>query len=75
MAGVKIPKHRIPPPQTDEQAAVKHLTDAIAAYESYDGELAPHPFFGKISRDTWREIHLIHMAHHLSFLSSNRPAR
>ena len=31
-------------------------------------EVHPSPFFGRLTPDQWRQLHLIHTAHHLSFL-------
>ena len=64
----RIPRRLEPPPGRDLAACVTRLAEMISQFESSPQPLAKHPLFGEISRDTWRQIHLVHMAHHLSFL-------
>ena len=64
----RVPKRLEPPSGKDPHACVARLKDSIKEFESHRGELAPHPFFGKITRDQWRQIHLFHCSHHLAFL-------
>ncbi len=71
--GVKVPADWLPgPPTGDDRAAVEHLVALLARFEQHAGPLHPSPLFGPLSRETWARLHLIHCAHHLSFLV---PAR
>ena len=64
-----MPKRREPRPDVDLVTSVARLRAAIATFENSPGPLAPHPYFGRISADTWRSVHLVHIAHHLGFLN------
>lgn len=65
--GVKLPSKFEPRAPADEAVAIHELRSAILAFEAHRGPLARHPFFGKLSRDQWHALHLIHAAHHLGF--------
>ncbi len=67
--GVPVPDAARPKAGADEAAAVERLKRSIARFEGHGGELKPSPFFGTLTRGQWRDLHLIHCAHHLSFLS------
>jgi Protein of unknown function (DUF1569) len=54
---------------SDETAAVAKLKEMIERFKSHTGEIHPSPLFGKMSRDELTRLHLIHCAHHLSFLA------
>jgi hypothetical protein len=64
----RVPKRLEPPSGKDPHACVERLKNSILEFESHPGELARHPFFGKITREQWRQIHLFHCSHHLAFL-------
>lgn len=66
--GVFTPQKPLPEPGRDEVAAVNRLKQAIARLQSHQGELHASPFFGYLTPQQWRELHLIHCAHHLGFL-------
>jgi hypothetical protein len=66
--GLKIPSRYVPPAAVDETAAKDQLRVAIAKVEQHAGEFAPHPFLDRLTPEQWRQLHLIHCAHHLSFL-------
>ena len=66
--GVKAPESLRSPPTGDPEAAVKRLRDAIGTFKAHQGEFRPHPYFGRLNREQARQFHLIHCAHHLSFL-------
>ena len=66
--GVKAPESLRSPPSGDPEAAVQRLRDAIATFKVHQGEFHPHPYFGHLNRAQARQFHLIHCAHHLSFL-------
>ena len=67
-AGVPTPQTPLPPPETDEAEAVKRLETAIARFRQRRAEFRPSPFFGALSPEQWRTMHLVHCAHHLGFL-------
>jgi hypothetical protein len=55
-------------PGGDEAAAVERFKQAIERLRAHPGELHPSPFFGYLTPQQWRDLHLIHCAHHLGFL-------
>lgn len=66
--GVFTPQKPLPSPGGDEAAAVSNFKNTINRFESYRGEYVDSPFFGHLTPDQWRELHLIHAAHHLAHL-------
>jgi hypothetical protein len=58
----------VPSPGEDEARAVATLRDTVARWQAFTGELHPSPLFGMLTKDEWVKGHLIHAAHHLSFL-------
>ncbi len=67
--GVFTPQKPLPSSGGDEAAAVARLKGLLDRLEGLSGELHPSPFFGRLTPDEWRQMHLIHAGHHLSFLS------
>jgi hypothetical protein len=59
----------VPAPGGDEAAAVAKLKETVERFKSYTGELHPSPLFGPTNREELTRLHLIHCAHHLSFLT------
>ena len=45
------------------------VVDGQVGQPAYRTDLGPSPLFGKMSRDELTRLHLIHCAHHLSFLT------
>ncbi len=66
-AGGATLKGTIPPPG-DDARAVEKLRETVGRANAYTGDLKPSPLFGKMTRETWIGLNLIHTAHHLSFL-------
>lgn len=66
--GVFTPQKPLPEPGGDEGAAVDHLKDSLARLEKHQGEMFDSPFFGHLTPEQWRDLHLIHCAHHFGFL-------
>ncbi len=66
--GFQLPQEQVPPAGPDAHECAAKLRRSIERFERHDGPMAAHPFFGPISHDTWRRLHLIHAAHHLGFL-------
>jgi hypothetical protein len=67
-AGVRAPDEVAPPRIKDAAESVRAFLEALALVREHAGAFAAHPAFGAISPEQWRRLHLIHCAHHLSFL-------
>lgn len=61
-------KGTIPPASQDESTAVGILLGTIKRFERHEGEYYPSPLFGRMNRDEWTRLQLVHCAHHLSHL-------
>jgi Protein of unknown function (DUF1569) len=55
---------------SDDKAAVQLCKDFLTRVCDAK-EFHLHPVFGKLSPEEWRQVHLIHSSHHLSFLIPN----
>jgi len=66
--GVFTPQKPLPDAGGDAAKAVANLKATLARFEQHHGELHDSPFFGHLTPDQWRDLHLIHCAHHLGFL-------
>jgi Protein of unknown function (DUF1569) len=62
------PQKPLPAPGGDEAAAVSALKQALQRLETHPGEMHDSPFFGHLTPQQWRDLHMIHCAHHLAFL-------
>jgi hypothetical protein len=62
----------LPPDSEDAPAALARLRSAIGRLNTHSGPMAASPAFGPLLPSQWREVHLWHCEHHLSFLV---PAR
>lgn len=62
------PQKPLPLRDIDEATAVAHLKNSLNRLKTNTGELHPSPFFGTLTPEQWREMHLIHCAHHLGHL-------
>ena len=58
----------VPPPDAGDAAGVADYKRAIDRWTAHTGPFVPSPLFGHQSRDDWHRLHLVHAAHHLSFL-------
>ena len=67
-SGAPTPQKPLPAADGDVNAAVSRLERAIQRLESHVGELHDSPFFGHLTPQEWRDLHLIHCNHHLGFL-------
>lgn len=69
--GVKLPPAGEaffwPDREFDVPAALQHLKDSVAFYQS-KGPLPKHPFFGALTREQNDQLHCRHCALHLSFV-------
>jgi hypothetical protein len=52
----------------DETEAIARYKETVARWKSWTKEPLPSPLFGRFKRDDLDRLHLIHTAHHLSFL-------
>jgi hypothetical protein len=68
-AGIPTPQKPLPAPGGDQTAAVERFKQIIERLQAHPGELQPSPFFGYLTPQQWRSLHLIHCTHHLSFLA------
>jgi hypothetical protein len=64
----RMPKDQEPVAGKNPQACVARLRESIRSFEASQAAPAMHPFFGRISHEQWRQVHLFHTAHHLAFL-------
>jgi hypothetical protein len=62
-----------PPAVADDREGLDRLRAVIDRLKGHTGEMQPSPVFGWLSVEQWREVHLWHCEHHLSFLLP-RPA-
>jgi hypothetical protein len=67
-SGVTTPQKPLPAPGGDEAAAITRLKEVIDRLCAHPGELHTSPFFGYLTPEQWRKLHLIHCAHHLGYL-------
>ncbi len=65
------PEFAAPPAEVDDRAGLDRLRAAVGRLKEHPGELKPSPVFGRLSPEQWREVHLWHCEHHLSFLRPN----
>lgn len=74
-AGIKTPPPLMPAVESNLQdaAAIDALLAMLDRYEQHTGPMQPSALFGRLSREQWDQIHLIHAAHHLSFITPRRP--
>lgn len=70
-AGVRGPDAFMPGPKSDP-AMIETFKQMCARMRDHAGPCKPSPLFGDLSAEQWRQIHLIHGAHHLSFLVPTR---
>ncbi len=66
--GVRVPKVFLPGEPADDAASVESFLQLVRRYQNHTGPMAPSPIFSELSREEWDQLHLIHAAHHLSFL-------
>jgi hypothetical protein len=66
--GAGTPQKPLPSPGGDEAAAVAQFKATVERLLAHQGEMHASPFFGYLTPAEWRELHLIHCAHHLGFL-------
>jgi hypothetical protein len=62
------PGYLQPPDGAEDRQGVERLRSAVERFQKHTGPLQPSPVFGALTREQWREVHLWHCEHHLSFL-------
>jgi hypothetical protein len=67
-AGIKGPPVMMPPDRVDETTVLKHFDEQLARVRDHAGEFEKHPFFGYLTNEEWKLLHLMHASLHLSFL-------
>jgi len=67
-AGYKAPPQFIPSPDVEDHHSVETFKQVVERYQSFSGPYPEHPAFGRLDSEQWRDFHLIHASHHLSFL-------
>lgn len=65
---VFLPARLHPLPNREDRAEAEALRAALRLYQASNAPRALHPIMGRISPQEWDRLHLIHSAHHLSFL-------
>jgi hypothetical protein len=65
---IAAPPYMQPPAAADDRAGLGRLRAAVERLKGHAGPLQPSPIFGRLSPEQWREVHLWHCEHHLSFL-------
>jgi hypothetical protein len=67
--GAEVPRPSlIPPPESDDKSQVERLRSTLLDFESFEGTFQDHPYLGPLPKPEWAAFHLIHCAHHLSFV-------
>lgn len=51
------------------QPAIQRLRSMITEFENFNGHMAMHPFFDRLNKEEWTNLHLIHFSLHLSFIA------
>jgi hypothetical protein len=72
-SGVKTARMFVPPVDLDDTAEVHAYSQCVARFLSCEGQLHPHPGFGKMDHEGFNMFHAAHAAHHLSFLNVVDP--
>ncbi len=68
VGGPTTPQTVYPDEKDADEAAAQQLTATIKRFQAYRGPIQPSPLFGDLDYETATRLHLIHVAHHLSFL-------
>jgi hypothetical protein len=67
-SGIVAPDAIVPAPDCGEQHVGAFLA-TLEKFKSFPGPIAPHRLFGHLSDADARRLNLIHVAHHLSYLT------
>lgn len=69
--GIKAPEIAVPPPECDD-SEIDRFFETLEKAKAFKGPFAPHRLFGTLSDREFRQLMLIHAAHHLSHLHPNQ---
>ena len=58
----------VPPADTDQRAAIAETKNLLRRLADGSTTLHPSPLFDRLTPEQWQTLHLMHAAHHLSFL-------
>ncbi len=67
-SGMSTVARSVPPTDIDDTQAVVGYRRAAEKWQAHTGPLHASPLYGEKPREDWFKLHLIHAAHHLSFL-------
>jgi hypothetical protein len=67
-AGIKGPDPLMPAATGEETAALNAFHKELIRIRDHPGPFQRSPVLGRLDPDEWRQFHLIHASHHLSFL-------
>jgi hypothetical protein len=70
--GFKVKGQIVPEAGANVAEMTAKLREAFDRFEKHEGDFAPHPFFERLDKPRWKQLHLIHCAHHLSFQMPSR---
>ena len=70
-AGGRTIPASVPPAAVDEQACIAEAKALLLRLRDHRGPVHPSPLFGQLSYEEAPQLHLMHAAHHLSFLVPN----
>jgi hypothetical protein len=62
------PDYLQPPDGAEDRQGIERLRSVVERFLEHTGPLQPSPIFGALTPEQWREVHLWHCEHHLSFL-------
>jgi hypothetical protein len=66
--GLPTAQKPLPSSGGDEATAVERFKAIIGRLQAHPGPFHDSPFFGHLTDQQWRDLHLIHCGHHLGFL-------
>ena len=67
--GLTIPKSLVPiAPSGEDQVQVTQLKGLLLRFKTHDGILYPSPLFGRLTKERWEQLQIVHCSHHLGFL-------
>ncbi|MFK8111581.1 MAG: DUF1569 domain-containing protein [Rubripirellula sp.] len=66
--GIRTASMFLPAEDLDDAAEVEAFAQSVARLKEHSGDYAPHPAFGRLSRERILQIHAAHASHHLRFL-------
>ncbi len=67
-SGAQTAPTSVPSSDVDDRTELEHYKKAVSRWSNHKGPYIPSPLFGNQSKDRFLALHLVHSAHHLSFL-------